>query len=258
MLIVVYGRICLHLYLKVVVGLKRAKLAEAAKYIWFSCLLVPAVAVALMAIFDGFGLSVEVPFGVCFADNTSSDRYEQRYGWIYPTLAISAFCFFLMCSIMYHVATTVLRKTKLVRDNDEISTMEDTVSMNTSEEIEQKRLKKAWKKMLWLNQKTFSFVFVFVLLNTVAYGTLLKMYEVDYTKATEDTIGYVGCLLDVASNPTFVTSRAEARTVPRDVCGDPDDAVSIWSNLYYIVLWLNVSSELMWLYVMLCYALLCL
>ena len=252
-----YDRICLHLYLKVVVGLRRRKLAEVAKYIWFSCLLIPILAMVVMAILRDFGQSTGVPYGICFIKNTSTEYNQQRFGWIYPTIAISVFCFFLMCSIMYHVATTVFEKTKLAKGNEDTSAMEGSVSMNTTEEIEEKRVKDAWKKMLWLNQKTFSFVFVFVLLNTVAYVIILKLTKVDYDDLNDDIEGYVGCLLDVASNPTFVTSRAEARTVPQDVCGDPDDAVSIWSNLYYAVLWLQVCSELMWLYVMSYYVLCC-
>ena len=228
--------ICLHLYLKVVQGLKKAKLQEAAKYIWYFCLLLPLFGVLVLYLFDGFGLETGVPFGVCFIKNVSlKEYYRQRYGWIYPSIALSVVCFFLMCSIMYHVAQTVLSKTKLNKDSQ-------GVVSGTTEEIEQRRTKKAWKKMLWLNQKTFSFVFVFVLCNTVAYGILLKMFEVDYDEAGQDIADYVGCLIGIAADPAFVLTKEDARTVPESVCGDPDDALSIWSNLYYIVLWLQVTA----------------
>ena len=238
MFYVCFCSICLHLYLRVVKGLKRAKLQEAAKYIWFSCLAVPGLGTLVLYLFESFGQVVTIPFGACFLRNTTGGKQQQE-GWIYPSFALSALCFFLMCSIMYKVAQTVLRKTKLAKDREDSSTTEVTIS-GTTEEIEQKRTKQAWKKMLWLNQKTFSFVFVFVLFNTVAYGIYLRIIEVDYEDAAADVESYVGCLIGIAADPSYVLTKEDARTVPEGICGDPDEAIKFWSDYYFILLWLHV------------------
>ena len=236
--------ICLQLYLTVVVGVSKVKMRKIVKAIWFTCLIFPLLSIVVLYFFDAFGASISIPFGICFVINKSVNEYRQRFGWIYPSLATSGIAFFLMSAIIYKVARTVLHKDtpEALKELDPKRASEEEIRnsrLRFQQEQEQRRMKNAWKKMLWLNQKTLSFIFVFVICNSIAYIVLIKMYEVDYDEASETTADYVNCLL---LQGLLTTTPYDARHAPKEFCGEPDEDIQIWSQFYYALLWLQLMG----------------
>ena len=234
--------ICFQLFMTVVRGVNRVEFKKYLIYLWVGSLGLPLIMTIIVGALDKFAYSISVPYGVCFIGNDES-LDAQRYSWLVPSLVIAGFCFLMMIAIVYKVANTLFTQSKKTEGSETGSeSITNKSESEQQEELEKKqearRVKKAWKKMLWYNQKSLSFVLVFCLLNTIASGVLLRLYDVGYDEAVEDIEGYFACLLGEAADATL--SDDEILTVPGERCGSIDAALSIWPKFYYAVLWVQL------------------
>ena len=244
--------ISLHLYLSVVKKVRKSDMQEYLKAMWAFAIGIPLV-FCVVGLFNGaFGMETEFPLVFCWFTE-KDDRMWYLSLFAIPTLIMSCLALLFMSLTFSHVTKTLMKNAEEEvrrdsQDEDDGDTNQDRQQRSTSTKSardmkkEAKAAKKRWKKRLWYNQRTLIFILVFGVLSVGTSVIAIDLYAHEFDVEGEELDHYFHCLLGV--NKTDDMSRQDMEKYPTQVCGHPDDEVSIWGELFFFIFWMQLLGVL--------------
>jgi len=118
------------------------------------------------------------------------------------------------------------------KGNGDLATTADAEKNQVSED---EKVKRNWKRMLEYNQKSLMFILLICMGNLVLVSIVIHLYKVSYDENIGKIQDYFGCLL--GATPSVFLSSEEKRMYGQGECGEVDEAVDIWDQFYYVILW---------------------
>ena len=248
--------ISLHLYLTVVKRVKKVDMNGYMKFMWGFALGFPLLLCIVGLSNNAFGMEMEFPLLFCWFSE-KNDRAWYLALFAVPTLVISCAALVFMTLTLVQVSRTLMKNAeeevkKSNQEHEDADDRDNTQSRQTRDSSsstsarkrkkEAKEAKRRWKKRLWYNQRTLIFILVFSFASIVTSDIAIDLYSHEFDVEAEELDHYFHCLLNVSQ--TSDMDRQDMKTHPQHVCGHPDESVSIWSELFFFVFWIQLLGVL--------------
>ena len=251
-----YWTLCIsiQLYLMVARGVTQVEMKKYLQWMWGMSLVMPCT-FGVVGLAEGyFGTTYEFPFGIPWMNSDLSDPSMSITAlFTYPIIALSTLALFFMALSVRSVmrVLSAMEDKKIERETMTVTTLQRE-DLSTSEEkdaveSDDEKVKRNWKRMLEYNQKSLMFILLICIGNIAASAIITQLYSVKYSESINDVEDYFACLLGQFVAPSLTYE--QKRMYGWQQCGPIDEAVDLWDQFYYGVLW----QELVGLFPLLVY-----
>ena len=223
------------MYLTIVSGLKKSEVRQMIKYLWIFSFSLPFILFVIGVSVRAYGQTFPLTIGICLF-NAKDDREWYLWIYTYPSLIVNCLAVVVMCYTVYTVTQILLGKHhSMMRTTSSPPKSESTTSDLDIKEKEKDEVKKKWKKMIWYNQRSLLFIVLFCLMNILGLSFIVEIVGDTEGDLEREVTDFLSCLLTVT-----VPSTESGEKYPVEVCGEPDDYMTHWPKMYYIVYWIEV------------------